>query len=126
MFKYLLLFLTTIPYTQIRPPYNSTVAMLSKVTDQSGLNKYCSSTTQSTACACSLSASEILTTLNPGVTVLFTTDTSTTPANFSTLIIDSVGDPVEIFEKDGVTPAMLLAGEPYLLYFDGHVWRVVA
>lgn len=126
MFKYLLLFITTIPYTQFRPPYNisTTAVYLSKTTDQSGTNHYCAANQGTQAYTCTFGASQVLTILTPGMTVIFVPDVSS--GTNPTLVIDSVGAPVSIYQKDGVTAATLTKGEPYLLFYDGTIWRILA
>lgn len=118
---------TTIPYTQFRAPLNvSSTNFLSKATDQSGLNRFCNSVTQSTAYSCTLNATLALQVLTIGSTFILVTDTNSLPPVAATLWIDQNGSPAPINEKDGITPAQINKGQPYLIFWDGKVWRVIA
>lgn len=76
-------------------------------------------TTQTTNWVCAHGTK--LTSLVAGYTMVFVPSASGT----GQVNVDGLGSK-SVRLKDGVTLAMLVAGEPYLLYFDGTVWRVVA
>jgi hypothetical protein len=105
-------------------PYS--VSLLSKATDQSGLNKFCNSSTQNTAYACTLNATLVLQQLTYGMTLILVADTNSLPPIAATLWVDQNGSPAPINEKDGITPAQINKGQPYLIFWDGRVWRVIA
>lgn len=101
----------------------NTSTLLSKATDQAGAGKFCNSVNGTLQFTCTLAASQKLTVLTTGMTVILVADTAGTNA---TLNIDGVlTSGASVREKDGVTAATIAAREPYLVFYDGLVWRVI-
>lgn len=130
LFHLLLLASTTIGTTQLPSPtvmlQNASIAYLSKPTDQAGTNKYCPSVNTGVqgVWSCSLSLSYTLTKYTTGMIIVFVP----VPGGSGSLEIDNIngGKGVGVMLKDGVTSATLISGEPYILFYDGTVWRVLA
>lgn len=102
----------------------NTVSLLSKATDQAGTGRYCHSVNGTAAYTCTLSASQKLTALTAGMTLILVADTACA-AGSCTLVVDATSAWISIRQKDGVTAAALVAGYPYLVFYDGLVWRVI-
>ena len=103
----------------------NTATLLSKATDQAGTGKYCHSANGTAVYTCTLSASQKLTALTAGMTLILVADTACA-AGSCTLVVDATSAWISIRQKDGVTAAALVAGYPYLVFYDGLVWRVIA
>lgn len=103
----------------------NTSTLLSKATDQAGTGKYCHSANGTAVYTCTLSASQKLTALTAGMTLILVADTACA-AGSCTLVVDATSAWISIRQKDGVTAAALVAGYPYLVFYDGLVWRVIA
>lgn len=121
-----LLFLasTSIPYQQFRAPYNVAGPMyLTVQQSENGSPQLCVDTSGTVGIWKCTHVNAVLTGLVVGTTVVFVPGIGATGG---TLTVDTDLGPYAVDEKDGMTPATLVGGEPYLLYFDGTVWRVVA
>ena len=103
----------------------NTSTLLSKATDQAGTGRYCHSVSGTAAYTCTLSASQKLTVLTAGMTLILVADTACAAGNCSLVVDATTTAGVSIRQKDGVTAAALVPGDPYLVFYDGLVWRVI-
>lgn len=115
---------TTIPYSQLRPPLNipDSAIFLTKATDAAGGNKFCLAGNGPNF-QCKIGDALYLTTLVQGVVVTFVPTINC--ASNCLLDLNGLG-PKAIYLKDGLSQPTLVANEPYILYFDGAAWRVIA
>lgn len=122
--KLILLAVTTIPYGQMRPPYNlnSTVVNLSKETDVSGINKFCNSVNGTSQFTCSLRDTKVLTVYTKGMVITLLTDTSCDSCQIN---IDNVGLKSIKDSLTGLNDARVAEGQPHLIFYDGKVFRLM-
>ena len=100
----------------------NTATLQSKASAQTGTGNYCKSSTGTVLFTCSLSPP--LTVLTPGMTLLLVSTTGTQAGQTATLYVNNVGSPASIMQQDGTTAAVIVAGYPYLIFWDGTVWRL--